>query len=563
MGNLSIGGKLNLGFGTLIVLTLLILSIGYLASLRATQKIDRTNEVQAPAARVAAGAESNLLRMVAEVQEYLATGDDTVRTEFESDREAFEADLVELESLISDDIDPGGAPNSADEIRLSNLQTAYARWSVLPEQLFTLRDDPLLREPAFKMLMEEATPLIAAIIGDTNALISTQANREPTAATLELLGRMSAFQSSFISMVSGLRGYVTTGEPGFKFEYSSNLSANDSAWSELVRNLDSLEPSQQARLADLQTARDEFLKLPDQMFALVEGEHAREDLYLFRNEAIPASNVMLTLLGDLNDSQQRLLASDLREGSAGLADARWQTLATGLIALLSGLLLAMLVRDNIASPVRRLTAVAERIGSGELDARAIVESGDEIGVLARTFNRTTSQLQTTLHEMDLRQDELEDLNSAQQQQNAYLAALHETSIGLISRLNIDELLVAIISRAAELVGTTHGYIFLEDSAAGEAEGIHLRVGTGMFENLIGENLRKGEGLAGTVWATGEPQVVNDYDDYPGRSNVIPRGLIRETAGIPLTKYLEERKHFAANGWRPGGRPGDRQRSRFR
>ena len=384
--NLSIGNKLNLGFGTLVVLALVILALGYLASYRASQSIDRASDVRAPVARAAAEAETNLVLMLSDVQAYLATGDETSKLAFETDRMSFEEDLETLESLVAGPGDDSqSAPSTPDEVRLSNLQFAYERWSVLPGQLFALRKDQLRREPAFRILMEEANPQIAAIQADTNALIASQRSRQPTAANMEMLGDLASFQSSFISMVSGLRGYVTTGRDSFKFEYSSNLSANDSAWSEVTRNTDQLEAQQQSRIETLTVAREGFLLLPDQMVEAVEGEHAREDLYLFRNEAAPTADLMLRLLGDLTSNQQSLLASDLGTGSQGLEDARWQTLVVGAVAVIAGTMLALLVRDNIVGPVRHLSALAERIGAGDMNARATIESGDELGALATTF----------------------------------------------------------------------------------------------------------------------------------------------------------------------------------
>jgi hypothetical protein len=41
-----------------------------------------------------------------------------------------------------------------------------------------------------------------------------------------------------------------------------------------------------------------------------------------------------------------------------------------------------------------------------------------------------------------------------------LAALHETALGLIERLDLGELLEAIVDRAGTLVGTPHGYLYV-------------------------------------------------------------------------------------------------------
>ena len=43
----------------------------------------------------------------------------------------------------------------------------------------------------------------------------------------------------------------------------------------------------------------------------------------------------------------------------------------------------------------------------------------------------------------------------------------------------------------------------------------------------------GEGLAGRVWQSGEPLVVDDYDAWEGRMDDFPRGRIRALVGVPL------------------------------
>lgn len=141
-------------------------------------------------------------------------------------------------------------------------------------------------------------------------------------------------------------------------------------------------------------------------------------------------------------------------------------------------------------------------------------------------------------------------------QNAYLTAMHETTLGLMSRLEIEDLLEHIIARAADLVGTGHGYVFLLSPAhndAGEQEMI-MRIGIGAYNGFKGTRANPGVGLAGTVWQTGEPLVVDDYRTWPGRLASSSRDILRAVAGVPLKSgaqtvgviglaYLEEDRKF--------------------
>jgi nitrogen fixation/metabolism regulation signal transduction histidine kinase len=210
---------------------------------------------------------------------------------------------------------------------------------------------------------------------------------------------MADFQSSFYAMVAGLRGYVTTGRDSFKFEYKANFDANKQAWEILTEKSDLLSQSQQENLNKIETAREAFLKLPERMFEAVEGEHAREDLYLFRIEAVPLANTMIQILADETTLQQDLLQSDLNNGREQLGSAQMTSIAGAAIVLLAGLTLAWAIARDIARPILRLAGTARQIQEGDLAAQAEVTTEDEIGFLGNAFNAMTSKLRETLQSL--------------------------------------------------------------------------------------------------------------------------------------------------------------------
>jgi hypothetical protein len=102
------------------------------------------------------------------------------------------------------------------------------------------------------------------------------------------------------------------------------------------------------------------------------------------------------------------------------------------------------------------------------------------------------------------------VEEAMHRQNMYLAALHETTLGLISRLELNELLQTLISRAGPLLGTSHGFIFLFDP---DRDDFEQKVGTGVYADLIGTRLERHEGIVGQMWQTRKPVVINDYSTW--------------------------------------------------
>lgn len=116
-------------------------------------------------------------------------------------------------------------------------------------------------------------------------------------------------------------------------------------------------------------------------------------------------------------------------------------------------------------------------------------------------------------------------------QNLYLTALQETALGLVGRLDLNDLLQTILERAGELVGTKNGYVFLLDPETNE---MVMRVGVGEYENFVGTRARPGVALAGKVWETGAAVVVDDYRSWSERIADPSRDVLRAVVGVPLT-----------------------------
>jgi len=292
----------------------------------------------------------------------------------------------------------------------------------------------------------------------------------------------------------------------------------------------------------------------------------------------------------------------------------------------------MLLTRRITAPLKALVDGAEEVGKGNLEVRIPVETSDEIGVLARAFNRMTEQLQAYYQSLERRlatvvagapivlfsldrdgrftlaegkglaaigvsgeslagqsvfdlyadqqdmiggvrralggetvssavdvgevsfeawysplRDETDTVEGvigvatdvterkrAEQRlvrQNEYLAALHETTLGLVSRLDVSDLLGALLERAGQLVGSPNGYIYLTDESEAQIE---RKIGVGVFAEHVGYKLNRGVGVAGKVWDSGEPLVVNNYDAWEGRARDVEYSVpIGAIMAVPL------------------------------
>ena len=112
-----------------------------------------------------------------------------------------------------------------------------------------------------------------------------------------------------------------------------------------------------------------------------------------------------------------------------------------------------------------------------------------------------------------------------------MAALDETAGVLLDGGSSEELFDSILNRAGRLLGTEHVYLYLL-----HADGVHMEVtaGFGLFAAYVGHTMSVEQGVAGAVFRTGQPVVVDDYAAFAGRSPSFDAVPIGAVVGVPLT-----------------------------
>lgn len=139
-----------------------------------------------------------------------------------------------------------------------------------------------------------------------------------------------------------------------------------------------------------------------------------------------------------------------------LAPLRAQTqknilLAAGIAALVGAL--GLIVSRAVSAPIVRLTQTAESIAEGNLNAQAPVESGDEIGILAETFNRTTQQARAYAASME-RQMEA---------RNKEMATVAEIGTATLTIADTSKLLKVVVDLTKERFDLYHAQVCLLDA----------------------------------------------------------------------------------------------------
>ena len=393
-GALGIGTKLTLAFGALAGLTFLIVVLAWVAGRRVTDDIDLSEQVRQPASLASAQAQANLLRMQLHVRGYLVLSDPADLEQYRAARRSFEGDLAALQSMSDH------WPEVEDARAVRALVEGYRRWAELPQQLFDLHDSPLRNRPALRLVRVEVQSRLVRILDAVDRIIEMQKLRDRDAPNRELLADLTDFQTSFDAMATNLMAFGASGEVNFKLSYGPQLATNAAAWKALSARRALLSADQRDLLQVVARNRAEVADLALQIVAIVSGDHAYEDLYLYRTQVAPQADALLQRLADLAARQQAQLGGSLARARLSLASVRLVAAVAGVLAVAVAVAMAYAFRRSVVVPLHRLTGVAERVTAGDLAARARVDSSDEIGVLANSINTMTERLSETIRHLE-------------------------------------------------------------------------------------------------------------------------------------------------------------------
>ncbi|KHT63263.1 hypothetical protein RJ45_12675 [Photobacterium gaetbulicola] len=103
------------------------------------------------------------------------------------------------------------------------------------------------------------------------------------------------------------------------------------------------------------------------------------------------------------------------------ASQRAAILLTAVLVLLA-ILLGKKAAWHIHQPIQALTQTAEQISQGRWGNQITITRDDELGTLAKSFNKMQRNLELTIHELDSQQQETKRLNALLEHQNQALEA---------------------------------------------------------------------------------------------------------------------------------------------
>lgn len=206
-----------------------------------------------------------------------------------------------------------------------------------------------------------------------------------------------------------------------------------------------------------------------------------------------------------------------------------------LTAALITAAIAAIVTRRITSPIVQLTETAARMAQGDLDQQVTIDRRDEIGVLARAFNRMATELKGLYAGLEARVAErtqqLQEANDRTREHAMQLALSAEVARVATSIRDLDALLATVVQLIGNAFELHHVAVHLLDGHGGwttweaDSTGTHP---TGQCQGVDGFT------LVGRVAADGHRRVVRTAQPHTavGLTTALQAPVVCEMA-IPL------------------------------
>jgi methyl-accepting chemotaxis protein len=355
-GNISVNLKLGLGFGLVLVLTSILAFTGWtsLGSL-----IDRSNWMSDITQLNASLTKLRIVRL----QYMLANGDEAVAQNVQTSLDAFAAQQQKLLDSFK----------SPENVKLLNEQKAII--TAYQQSLNKMREAYRNGNAARQVMGDKADIANAQIDALDTSVQQMPDSSERFTQFQAVTNAKQAFQLARYEV----RGYTNNVNPDTEARAAAQI---EKAIGGLKGLSVAFGASQQSALSALETALGAY--------------RTAVQNYKTANANIVAARAEMTTQGaDIVTISDKLYDIQLDRRDAESAQARSLQLISTLLALLVGIIAALVITRQITRPLQETLAVVERIASGDLSHNIQVTRRDELGVLQQGIQR----MGTTLREL--------------------------------------------------------------------------------------------------------------------------------------------------------------------
>lgn len=370
--NMKLGVKLGAGFGLVLALTIIVASIGYVGMMGVTDRVEKADDV------------NRMVRMILQARQqeknFIIRRDEKSLTEQAARVKELQEQIALTKEKFSDDLNRRQMDDILAAVNAYNaeFQGYVELQKQRAETMATMRGEAakVLAEAEAIQEDQEGQLIEMRRAGQmTDAMLEDKLTKSSNAATLV---------KWFIDARKNEKEVIISGEEKYKEAVKTQLakmyelSADMRSRFKLQRNIDQID----RLVSALKDYEKHFLSYLGFMEKQVETDAK------MLTEARAAQEVCIAAR---EDQKNKLNGEIARSNVVGIGGA--------LIALVIGLLAAVLLTRAITKPVMLGVTFAESMSQGDFTQNLDIDQRDEVGTLASSLNDMVTKLRQVVHDV--------------------------------------------------------------------------------------------------------------------------------------------------------------------
>jgi len=389
---LTIGKKLGLSFGIILLLMTLSASITYSLIIDNEKIQDKVVNLRMKTVLLGKDVINGINESLASLRGYMILGNDPKKAKaMKSSRQSA---WNRIDSAIAEyDLIAKSWTVPANVKLLQDIKTELAAFKIAQQEIEDISQTDANIE-SYHLLLTDAAPRASQMLVYITAIIDEESKLEATRARKSLLKNLADTRGSFAIGLANIRAYLLSGDDVFKTNFEAKWQVNDNSVNAINANQHSLfTMSQQKLWKEFISVRNEFKNLPVQMFHLRSGEDWNKANYWLGTKAAPKASKILSLLSKMKVSQEQLLSNDITNAQNLVQTLKSTMIFLTLTSLILGVLCSVMFSRDLLMRLGGILTRAKHIADGDMTGKPLTVKGkDELSDLTSAINQMSFSL---------------------------------------------------------------------------------------------------------------------------------------------------------------------------
>ena len=231
--------------------------------------------------------------------------------------------------------------------------------------------------PANQLLTEEVVPLLLSMTDRIMQLVDLEESLEINQERKELLISLIKFRNTLGKALVHIRSYIITGHTYFIEDFEISWAENQQHFEHLVSEQKLFSPHQLSVFSILSENREQLISLSNRTLEIRKSDDWNRANYLLRDQAIPLSQQIMGLLGQIIEHQNNELSVDNNLLEQSINQFKLEILLLCLAAVLFAIWLGLIIshRSSEAQILidNRATLIDQNIMIAHLDTEGHIK----------------------------------------------------------------------------------------------------------------------------------------------------------------------------------------------